>query len=122
MVDIFALVSTFFGIATSLGFGVVQLNAGLVHLGILRESSFLFQALITFFNTNVLRYVILAGTFSLAFAFAGNDLVNFVGVPLAALDSCTSSARRPAPTPPSSRWKSSRTSPRRRAGSSLRVS
>ncbi len=47
----------------------------------------LFQALITFFNTNVLRYVILAGTFSLAFAFAGNDLVNFVGVPLAALDS-----------------------------------
>lgn len=47
----------------------------------------LFQTLITFFNTNVLRYVILAGTFSLAFAFAGNDLVNFVGVPLAALDS-----------------------------------
>ena len=46
VVDIFALVSTFFGIATSLGFGVVQLNAGLVHLGILRESSFLFQALI----------------------------------------------------------------------------
>ena len=31
--------------------------------------------------------MILAGTFSLAFAFAGNDLVNFVGVPLAAWDS-----------------------------------
>ena len=30
---------------------------------------------------------ILAGTFSLAFAFAGNDLVNFIGVPLAALSS-----------------------------------
>ena len=46
MVDIFALVSTFFGIATSLGFGVVQLNAGLVHLGVLKESSFLFQSII----------------------------------------------------------------------------
>jgi len=46
VVDIFALVSTFFGIATSLGFGVVQLNAGLVHLGILKESSFLFQSII----------------------------------------------------------------------------
>src|SRR3712207_5632568 len=46
VVDIFALVSTFFGIATSLGFGVVQLNAGLVHLGILHESSFLFQCMI----------------------------------------------------------------------------
>lgn len=49
IVDIFALVSTFFGIATSLGFGVVQLNAGLVHLGILGESSFLFQSIIIVF-------------------------------------------------------------------------
>ncbi|WP_028896580.1 BCCT family transporter [Prevotella sp. HUN102] len=46
VVDIFALVSTFFGIATSLGFGVVQLNAGLVHLGIFSESSYLFQCII----------------------------------------------------------------------------
>lgn len=45
------------------------------------------QLLIWFFNYNALRLVILAGTFSLAFAFAGNDLVNFVGVPLAALQS-----------------------------------
>lgn len=45
------------------------------------------QCLIWFFNYNALRLVILAGTFSLAFAFAGNDLVNFVGVPLAALQS-----------------------------------
>lgn len=48
-----------------------------------------FQVLILFFRTNVFRIVILAGTFALAFAFAGNDLVNFVGVPLAALDSYT---------------------------------
>lgn len=46
IVDTFALVSTFFGIATSMGFGVVQLNAGLVHLGLLKESSFLLQCLI----------------------------------------------------------------------------
>src|SRR5574344_578489 len=36
---------------------------------------------------NVFKLIILAGTFALAFSFAGNDLVNFVGVPLAALDS-----------------------------------
>nr|MBQ5526349.1 inorganic phosphate transporter [Succinivibrionaceae bacterium] len=35
---------------------------------------------------NVFKLIILGGTFALAFAFAGNDLVNFVGVPLAALD------------------------------------
>ncbi len=49
--------------------------------------SILFQALILIKNINVFKIVILAGTFSLAFAFAGNDLVNFVGVPLAAWDS-----------------------------------
>lgn len=37
-------------------------------------------------KVNVFRIIILAGTFSLAFSFAGNDLVNFVGVPLASLD------------------------------------
>ncbi len=49
--------------------------------------SAVFQLLIWFFNFNALRVVILAGTFALAFAFAGNDLVNFVGVPLAAMQS-----------------------------------
>ncbi|MBR5458360.1 MAG: inorganic phosphate transporter, partial [Burkholderiaceae bacterium] len=46
-----------------------------------------FQLAIMVFNFNVFRVVILAGTFALAFSFAGNDLVNFIGVPLAALDS-----------------------------------
>lgn len=36
---------------------------------------------------NVFRIVVLMGTFALAMAFAGNDLVNFIGVPLAGLDS-----------------------------------
>lgn len=35
---------------------------------------------------NIFKLIILSGTFALAFSFAGNDLVNFVGVPLAALD------------------------------------
>ncbi len=46
VVDVFTLVSTFFGIATSLSLGVVQLNAGLEHLGILNERSLLFQSII----------------------------------------------------------------------------
>ena len=38
------------------------------------------------FRINILRVTILAGTFSLALAFAGNDLVNFIGVPIAGFD------------------------------------
>lgn len=34
----------------------------------------------------VLRFIVLLGTFALAMAFAGNDLVNFVGVPLTGLE------------------------------------
>ena len=36
---------------------------------------------------NVLRFVVLFGTFALAMAFAGNDLVNFIGVPIAGFES-----------------------------------
>ena len=45
------------------------------------------QLLITFFNINILKLIIGIGTFSLAMAFSGNDLVNFVGVPIAAWNS-----------------------------------
>ena len=34
-----------------------------------------------------IKLIIGVGTFSLALAFAGNDLVNFIGVPIAALES-----------------------------------
>lgn len=47
----------------------------------------LLQALNWIFKINPLKVVVLAGTFALAMAFAGNDLVNFVGVPLAGLES-----------------------------------
>jgi phosphate/sulfate permease len=46
-----------------------------------------FQFLITVFRINILKIVVMAGTFSLAMAFAGNDLVNFIGVPLAGYES-----------------------------------
>ncbi len=54
--------------------------------------SFLFwtiisQVFIKFFNLNVLKLIIGIGTFSLAMAFSGNDLVNFIGVPIAAWNS-----------------------------------
>ncbi|MHB8843030.1 MAG: inorganic phosphate transporter, partial [Candidatus Aquicultor sp.] len=39
------------------------------------------------FNLNILKVIVLVGTFSLAMAFAGNDLVNFIGVPLAGYSS-----------------------------------
>ena len=36
---------------------------------------------------NIFKFTVLMGTFALAMAFAGNDLVNFIGVPLAGLSS-----------------------------------
>ena len=45
------------------------------------------QLLISLFKINIFRIIVLVGTFSLAMAFAGNDLVNFIGVPLAGLES-----------------------------------
>lgn len=38
-------------------------------------------------HVNIFRFIVLMGTFALAMAFAGNDMVNFIGVPLAGLDS-----------------------------------
>ena len=38
-------------------------------------------------GVNVLKVIVLSGTFALAMAFAGNDLVNFIGVPLTGLAS-----------------------------------
>lgn len=39
------------------------------------------------FKVNVFKVIVLMGTFALALAFAGNDLVNFIGVPLAGYSS-----------------------------------
>ena len=47
----------------------------------------LLQILRWVFRLNVLKMIVLVGTFALAMSFAGNDLVNFIGVPLAGLAS-----------------------------------
>jgi len=46
--------------------------------------SLLSYVLIVFAKTNIYKLIIVVGTFALALAFAGNDLVNFIGVPVAA--------------------------------------
>jgi len=51
--------------------------------------SLLSYALITFAKTNIYKLIIIIGTFALALAFAGNDLVNFIGVPVAAFNAFT---------------------------------
>ena len=54
--------------------------------------SFIFWTLLSygvilFLKTNIYKLIIIVGTFALALAFAGNDLVNFIGVPIAAWQS-----------------------------------
>ncbi len=49
--------------------------------------SIFFQILVLFTRVNILKIIVLVGTFALAMAFAGNDLVNFIGVPLAGFES-----------------------------------
>ena len=44
-------------------------------------------SVIKFFKANIYKVIIGTGTFALALAFAGNDLVNFIGVPIAAYQS-----------------------------------
>ncbi|GAB1856781.1 inorganic phosphate transporter [Flavobacteriaceae bacterium MHTCC 0001] len=55
--------------------------------------SFLIFTILSFvlmlLKLNIYKIIIVLGTFALAVAFAGNDLVNFIGVPIAALDSFT---------------------------------
>jgi phosphate/sulfate permease len=62
----------------------------LSHPGVTVATSFVFWALlwqlvISLTRVNVLKVVVLIGTFSLALAFAANDLVNFIGAPLGAM-------------------------------------
>ena len=64
----------------------VDANTGMLLVYTFIGSSILMQVL-HLLRINVFKFVVLMGTFGLAMAFAGNDLVNFIGVPLAGLDS-----------------------------------
>ncbi len=64
----------------------IEANTNQLALGMFVGSAVLMQML-HFMRVNVFKIIIFMGTFALAMAFASNDLVNFVGVPLAALSS-----------------------------------
>ncbi|NCC72897.1 MAG: phosphate permease, partial [Sphingobacteriia bacterium] len=59
----------------------------------------LLQLLHWLFNVSIPKVIVLFGTFALAFAFAGNDLVNFIGVPLAGFESYKSFVATPGASP-----------------------
>lgn len=63
----------------------VEKNNLLINIVNLIFISLICHILINKFRFNVLRFVVLMGTFALALSFAGNDLVNFIGVPVAGL-------------------------------------
>ena len=61
------------------------------NIGLLLCITFVVSAIVMEFlhlcRVNIFKFTVLMGTFALAMAFAGNDLVNFIGVPLAGLSS-----------------------------------
>ena len=69
----------------------------LMLLGIVFAVSTVLMQLLHALKVNVFKVIILIGTFALAMAFAGNDLVNFIGVTMAALDSVLHFAREAVP-------------------------
>lgn len=64
----------------------IEENMTMLLLGTFFVSTVLMEIL-HLLHVNIFRFVVLMGTFALAMAFAGNDMVNFIGVPLAGLDS-----------------------------------
>ena len=67
--------------------GFLKGNELYIMLGSFVFWTVLSQVYAKIFKKNILVLVIIIGTFGLALAFAGNDLVNFIGVPMAALHS-----------------------------------
>ena len=63
----------------------VEANTQMLLLATFVGSSIVMEVL-HLLRINIFRLIVLMGTFALAMAFAGNDLVNFIGVPLAGLD------------------------------------
>ncbi len=68
----------------------INKNSLTIMAGLFTASAIIFQILISFFKVNILKPIVLIGTFALAMAFAANDLVNFIGVPLAGLNALQS--------------------------------
>lgn len=67
--------------------GYIEAHATIILLICFLSSCILLEILYLLFKVSILKIVVLLGTMSLAMAFAGNDLVNFIGVPMAGLAS-----------------------------------
>ncbi len=65
----------------------LQAHIRVLMLAMFGITTVLLQLLYWLFRFNAMKFVVLLGTFALAMAFAGNDLVNFIGVPMAGLNS-----------------------------------
>ncbi len=74
-------------------------NSGLLLIYSFLGWTIILQILHWLFKANVLKIIVLVGTFSLAMAFAGNDLVNFIGVPIAGYNSYEIFAQTPGANP-----------------------
>ncbi|PRD56285.1 BCCT family transporter [Sphingobacterium gobiense] len=77
IIDMFALCSTFFGITTSLGFGVSQLSAGLVYLGVMDEVTFRSQIILVII---VMTIAVLSATTGVAKGVKFLSQINIVAV------------------------------------------
>jgi phosphate/sulfate permease len=65
----------------------IKENMAMILLGSFLSWTIILQVLRLLFKIDILKVIVLVGTFALAMAFAGNDLVNFIGVPLAGFES-----------------------------------
>ena len=74
-------------------------NTSLIILYSLIGWTILLQLLYWVVKLDILKMIVLVGTFALAMAFAGNDLVNFIGVPLAGLKSFQAFIANPGADP-----------------------
>lgn len=64
----------------------IKVHTGLILLSSFLLCAFILQVIMFFSKVNILKPIVLIGTFALAMAFAANDLVNFIGVPLAGMN------------------------------------
>ncbi|WP_088655537.1 inorganic phosphate transporter [Geofilum rhodophaeum] len=77
----------------------INSNSNLIIVYSLLGWTVLLQIFHWLFKLNILKLTVLVGTFALAMAFAGNDLVNFIGVPLAGFDAYKAYMATPGATP-----------------------
>ena len=75
----------------------IKTHSWTILLGGLVLFTIIFQLLIWFSKINILAIIVLMGTFALAMAFAANDLVNFIGVPIAAFQAFLMAQANPEP-------------------------